>query len=182
MAKQVPLSPEKYITTKARELPFYQCFITSRWQVLGIANILISRKQPSGHFIVGMYLIDIYCLGLKNTTFRFNLSEVEYMDFVHKFKEAEGEARHCDFAEAHNIIYGAIDYAEELGFSPQKDFKVTEYILNPKLIDDGIDQIQFGKNGKPYYFAGPYDNTNQILGVLKRNVGEGNFEFTIPTE
>lgn len=82
----------------------------------------------------------------------------------------------CEIVKAHNIIYGGIDYAEELGFQPHKLFRITEYLLNPDLIDDGIDEIEFGKDGKPFFIAGPDDNVDRIINTLKKNVGEGNFD------
>ena len=38
---------------------------------------------------------------------------------------------------------------------------------------------EFGKNGKPYYFSGPYDNPEKIIAKLRESVGEGNFKYTI---
>lgn len=88
----------------------------------------------------------------------------------------------CDIVKAHNIIYGAIDYAEGLGFQPDKHFKITEYLLNPNLINDGIDEIEFGYDGKPFFIAGPDDNTIRIISILERNMGKGNFEIMMPSQ
>ncbi len=35
-----------------------------------------------------------------------------------------------------------------------------------------------GKNGRPYYIAGPNDNFDFILRQLSERVGENNFDFT----
>ncbi|NOX45425.1 MAG: hypothetical protein GXO89_00425 [Chlorobi bacterium] len=172
-------SPEKYIRTRAAKLPIHECLINSGWEEKGLATILLSKKQPSGNYVFALYLVDIFCLGLKNTLFNFNFSEVEYNEIKEKMAGSEIFVP-CDIVKAHNIIYGAMDYAEELGFRPYKDFKTTEYLLNPELIDDGIDDIEFGKDGKPYYFAGLNDNVDLILETLNRNVGKGNFKFTLP--
>jgi hypothetical protein len=74
-------------------------------------------------------------------------------------------------------VYGALDYAEELGFAPNKDFRIAEYLLGPDLITDGINEIEFGMDGKPFYISGPYDNLRQILATLNRSVGVGNYEY-----
>ncbi|MBP7496833.1 MAG: hypothetical protein KA792_04130 [Bacteroidales bacterium] len=173
------ISPVNYIKSKARALPFYECFINDNWKEKGLASILISKKQPGGNFLFGMYLVDIFCLGIKNTFFNFNLSELKYNEMVGKIKEGADNMIPFNIVTAHNIIYGAVDYAEELGFFPHKDFKITEFILDPDLINDEIDTIEFGFNDKPYFIAGPNDNINLILATLDRNVGKNNYTFIV---
>lgn len=36
--------------------------------------------------------------------------------------------------------------------------------------------ISFGKDGKPLYVFGPYDDYRSVIRTLKRTVGRGNFE------
>ncbi len=178
MNNQIKLSPEKYLITKANNLPFHECYINSDWNEGGLASIVISKKMPSGKIIVGMYMIDIFCLGLKNTLFKFALTELEYQDFLNEINQRYNLVI-CSLNTAHNIIYGGIDYAEELGFKPHEKFKFTEFLLNTDLIDNGIDNLEFGKNGKPFYCSGPFDDTKKILGILMQNIGEGNFDFLL---
>ena len=177
---QKQLTPKKYIMTKARKLPFGECLINDNWQEQGMASILVSRQMPSSKLIVGMYNIDVFCLGLKNTLFKFAINDKEMKDIKMEMGERTGSYSNIDLNDVHNLIYGSIDYAEELGFEPHNDFRITEYILDPENIDNGIDNITFGKNGKPFYIAGPNDNVNKILSVLQMNVGDDNFEYTIP--
>ena len=61
--------------------------------------------------------------------------------------------------------------------------KKTKFILNHREEIEFNDTIEFGKNGKPFYFSGPYDSkekTKRIYLKLVENVGEGNFDFIIP--
>jgi hypothetical protein len=180
--KNQPLSPEKYIRTKVANLPYVVCYASADWQLsYELVTVLIGKEMPSGNICLGLFLIDKGCLGLKNTSYRFNLSPEEYESQIDKIVNAEGR----DFVKIsptnmHNLIFGAIDYAEELGFQPNKDWAITKYFLNEDLITDDIDEIPFGKDGKPFYIAGPFDNTNHIIATLKRNLGEGNFDFVIP--
>ena len=58
-------------------------------------------------------------------------------------------------------------------------FELAEKILDPDLIDDGIDDIGVGKDGKPLFINGPYDNIDSIIATLNRNIGEGNYEVLI---
>lgn len=85
-----------------------------------------------------------------------------------------------NYATVHNIILGAWDFAEDIGFQPHKDFlKTTRFFLED---DDNVPfiPINFGKNGKPFYILkGSEDKrkVNKILSTLKKNLGEGNYDF-----
>ncbi len=171
------LSPKKYIMSKARKLPFFECWINNNWQELGIATVLVARLQPSGKVIVAGYLVDIYCLGVKDALTRFSMSVDEFREFVFSFCERMGaEAEECTPAFAQNLVYGAVEYAEDLGFKPHKDYDFTRYILDPADEIEYID-IEFGKNGKPFLVRGPFDDFERNIAILNRTVGEGNYHF-----
>ena len=176
------MSPVKYIIQKARDLDFYKCLINEEWQENGLAIISVFKLMPSGKFIVGLYLTDVYCLGLKNTLYKFNLDKFDYEEFIKTAYSNSGNAIECDTVFAHNLIYGAIDYAEDLGFSPNKNFKITEHLLDPDLISDEINEIEFGNDGQPFFISGPKDNATQIINKLKETVGENNFHYMIMGE
>ncbi len=177
--KNQQLSPKKYIKAKARKLPFGECLINNEWQEYGMAIVLITKTMPSGKNIIGLYMVDVFCLGLKNTLYKFGLNEFETQEFKMDLS-SKYEMVPVSVNEAHNIIYGGIDFAEELGFKPHNDFDITEFMLDPDYIDAGIDEIEFGKEGKPLFVAGPNDNINRILNTLELNLGEGNYDFLSP--
>lgn len=172
-----PMTAEKYIVQKGRVLDFYECLINEEWEELGLATIVICKQMPGGNFVIGLYLIDFLCLGLKNSYYRFNFSKADYDEFV-KMAYSENDAVvKCDTTFAHNLIYGAIDYAADLGFLPNIRFSVTENLLDHDLISDEIDEIEFGKDGTPIFIQGPKDNVAQIINKLNEAVGKGNFDF-----
>ena len=175
--QKVQLSPQKYIITKSRSLPWGKCYISDSWSIMGMASIIMTRVMPSGKLIVGIYLVDTFCMGLKNTDMRFAIDESEF----EALKQQIFEAHQSDPEEVtplllQNIIYGAIEYAEDLGFQPNRDFNITEYILEPADKIGFID-IEFGKDGKPFYIQGPHDNVAVILKKLEKRVGIGGFDF-----
>jgi tetratricopeptide (TPR) repeat protein len=167
-------SPENYIKSQARSLPIIECLITAEWEGAGICTIIVARGHKTGNVTVGSYLVDLYCLGLKDTGYRFNATQTEY----NELKQGNSGLKPSDYTTAHNIIYGAIAYAEDFGFKPHKDFSVSQFILEAD--DDHIEllEFEFGLNGKPCYMPGPYDEEakiNRIEATLKLNAGEGNY-------
>ena len=163
----------------AKNYPLHECLIDKEWQDRGLAQILFSRRQPNNKLIFGVYLVDIYCLGLKNTYCHANFSLEEYQDLKNKaFKETilvpYPPGKVC------KIIFGAIEYARRLGFKPQKDFDLSQFVLEGLPIDNYDLTSEFGYKGKPLFIAGPDDDFNTIIKTLKKNVGEDNFDFIAP--
>ncbi|EHQ27861.1 tetratricopeptide repeat protein [Mucilaginibacter paludis] len=172
--KPAQLSPENYIKNNARSLPIAECLISDDWEDTGICNIIIARKHKTGNFTVGLYLVDLYCLGLKGTLYEFNISDQEYQHFRSSIPNLEK----CKYPLAHNIVYGSIAYAEDLGFKPHKDFAVAQFILEEDDEKIELIDIEFGFEGKPCYIFDEEDNpteTKRIINTLTRTVGEGNF-------
>lgn len=169
------------IILNARKYNVYECLINSSWREEGLARILLSRKQPDGNFLFGVYLVDIFCLGLKNTFCNANFSLSEYEHLKAQIFQ-DGKPLDCPVNLAHQIIYGAIRYASKLGFKPQKDFDVSKHILEDETKYSGETGIEFGKNGKPFFVAGHGDNVESIIKKLEGKLGTGNFELLLPLE
>ncbi len=146
----VPLSPKKYIVTRARKLPVYKCLISKDWEGAGMATVVIMRKHVNDHVTAAFYLVDLLALGVKDTHFVFNVHEQDCMDLIPR---SESMLKEIPYVLAHNIIYGAVAFAEEHGYKQHKDFEITQYLLEEDT--DDIEQIDvpFGKNGKPVFIS-----------------------------
>ncbi len=176
---QQQLTPKNYILTgRARTLPIAECWISTDWKEAGICSIVVARRHTSGNMTFGMYLLDIFCLGLKNTNYLFNNSEYEYKALVEKIYSVHDHGKiPIDYTLAHNIIFGCIAYSEDLGFKPEKDWAITQMILEEDTEDVELIEVEFGKNGKPYFINGPYDNVQKVVNTLNKSVGQGNYEM-----
>lgn len=173
------LSPQQYLKQRATQLPKGKWYINKKWQTSGLAAICATRIMSSGNLLFGTYLVDVFCLGVKDAGFRFNLNALDaYDEIMERYELMDLEPIEIDPDLAQNIIYGAIEYAEKLGFHPHKDFDITEYILDP-ADEVPFMEVEFGKDGKPFYISGPFDNPELILRKLKLAVGDGNFETLV---
>ncbi len=177
-APQQQMSPTKYITSgRARLLPLHQCWISHDWKESGLCTIVIQREHKTGNITFGTYLVDRHCLGLKNTAAIFSKSENEITMYLRQIFQAHGGKIPIDYALAHNIIYGAIAYAEDLGFKPEKDWAISQFILEEDTEDIELIDVEFGKDGRPMFINGPYDNVPKIIAKLEASVGKGNYDF-----
>ncbi|MBI9066991.1 MAG: hypothetical protein JEZ09_06840 [Salinivirgaceae bacterium] len=170
-------SPIKYLKEKGKKLPILKCLIADFYEEdKGVTICLIIRKQPSGKFSFANILVDRCCLGVKSSIANCNVTEIELNEILEKMRQ-HGEMLEVTPEYFHNMVYAALDYAEELGFLPPKDFYMTEYLLDPDYISDKIDNIEMGHNGKPLYIQGPFDNSKKIIQTLNNSVGEGGYDY-----
>jgi hypothetical protein len=175
---QPQMSPTNYIKSgRARLLPISECWISSDWETTGLCSITVARQHTTGNVTLGIYLVDTYCLGLKNTSVMFSKPPFEYEDLLDKIFSSHPAKERIEYVLAHNIIYGAIAYAEDLGFKPEKDWALSEFILEEDTDDIELMDIEFGKDGKPLFISGPYDNVAKITARLDQSVGKGNYDF-----
>ena len=177
------LSPENYIRKKARNLPLKECYISADWESEGIANVFVTRAHKNGNKTIGVYLVDLKCLGVKDTVYLFNEPQSKLDEMVHG--DWGVELVQCDYHLAHNIIYGAKKFAERYGFTPHKVWSISEHILEPDDERIPFIDIEFGEDGKPYYISGPDDDIsfiNRTLNTLNRTAGQGNYYFAVHSD
>jgi hypothetical protein len=146
----------------------------------GFAQIVVTRRD-SRDYILCAYLVDYWCLGVKDCLGPRKMDRYKYEQMLPKIYSTM-ESGYCEitFTEAQSIIWGALDYAKTLGFNPHQDFARAKPHLGDR--PDQLIHIEFGREGKPCYFAGPYDNPSRIIETLRKNVGDGNFDFTAPVD
>lgn len=179
-AKQQLLSPENYIRQKAKNLPIYECLVNENWKEEGLVHVHIARQHSNGNITHAFYLVDLYCLGVKDTGFRFNDSISEYEELRERMDDNENFVQ-CSYALAHNIVYAGWIYGEELGFKQHKEFVfITQFML-----EDDTDEIEFidiecGKEGRPFLIRSNFmlsTEFNKHRKHLEAKFGEDGFEW-----
>lgn len=154
MKQQNNISPEKYVKTRARTLPVAECYLSKNWQEYGLAEIVVARKHGTGNITFGVYLVDTFALGVKQTFYNFNVAPSKFEEMIEKMKlnrESDNEEfEKTDYVTVHNIIFGAIAFAEEYGYKPHKDFSITKYILEEDDDKTELIEFEFGKDGRPF--------------------------------
>lgn len=165
----------------AREFPIMDCYINGDWQQGdGLVRIAISRELPEERLAFGSFLVDMLCLGVKDAMYFWDISRAEYESSFLPQLYMSDEAEECPVDLAHQIVYQAVDYAGQFGFKPHKDFLKAQYLLDPRGTHPEEHKLEFGKDGKPFFVAGPYDNVPVILKKLEKHAGEGNYFFNAP--
>jgi hypothetical protein len=141
----------------------------------GLVNVLVARRHRYGNVVVCGYLVDVFCLGVKDSLGPKTMSELEWRAFVPRYFQAFDDpplAAPIELAQC--LVHGAVAYAHSLGFEPHADFARSRSHVGAW---QGPVPIAFGESGRPMYCAGPRDDSMQIIATLRRTVGAGNFDY-----
>jgi hypothetical protein len=138
---------------KAFNAPVYECWepepLFDQNSNTGIGSVMITRKTSSGDILASVFLIDVYCLGIKDCFVRM-FNEETYPSFL-KEVNRQGKLKTIHPTCARKLIEEAGKYAADLGFSPHKDYREAKRIFGD--IDSAAcpRSFEFGKDGKPLY-------------------------------
>jgi hypothetical protein len=146
----------------------------------GLGLVVIARVARYNQITVCSYLLDIWCLGVKDTISPRTVDRIKFKEFTESlFEPFPGKPQEVPLEVAQGMIFSACEYAESLGFQPHKDFSKSRSHIGEW---DGAIRIECGRDGKPFYVNGPHDNPKKIMETLKRSRGEGNFDFLIGSD
>jgi hypothetical protein len=167
---------------RAAGAPILHCCTCDMLADQGIAHLLISRELSSGNVAFVGFLVDMYCLGVKNVMWGV-ASRAKYDWQVHGKLFREFKVVKLQPEYARKLVEGAVDYARGLGFAPHEDYEKAKLIFGN--IDAGAcgEQIIYGKDGKPFFIAGPHDSSarcRHVIDVLTDRCGPKGFHFLMP--
>jgi hypothetical protein len=169
---------------KGELLPVAQCLVDVNFakvllgnetsEMSGLGLVMVTRSKGYNRFVVTSYLIDYWCLGVKDAMPPRNCNDSQYKNLVENAYSQFLGYEEISLEQAQALVWGAIAYAKTLGFEPHRDFEQSKANLGESTSEIGL---KFGRNGEPCYVEGPYDNTTKIINTLRNSVGNGNFDF-----
>lgn len=157
---------------------------TDLWE-RGMGQVIISRRTPDGNIACAVFLLDTWCLGVKNAMWKI-LSPAGYAEIVEKI-DAVSSLIQVSPEYLSKLVHCAADYAQALGFAPHPDFRHARLLLEGIDPSQCPDIFEFGKDGQPFYFQGPHDSPDKVRRIMQQlnspDVG-GHFLITVgrPTD
>jgi len=64
------LSPEQFMKQRARSLEIGTCYISEDMTECGEGHVIVTRRHTGGRISAAIYLVDTYCIGVKDSFFR----------------------------------------------------------------------------------------------------------------
>jgi hypothetical protein len=137
----------------------------------GLGSLVMARQEPGGGLVMAVFLVDVYCLGVKNAFWRPGSPN----DLNELIRHVEQTQRTVPIEPAClvKIVKGAVEYARSFGLSPHPDYRHASMLL------EGIDpstcpkEFTFGKDGKPFYIRGPNESLAQAEAIMRRVTDAG---------
>jgi tetratricopeptide (TPR) repeat protein len=167
---------EQELIQRAAEFPVGSCYISRTWQERGLAHVVVLRQVPDGTFVLGAYLVDVFCLGVKNA-FSARLKNNEVRPFLEECPEA---LREIPYEDARSVILGGIGFARQFGFEPDDSWNASQAIVEPERLFNR--RFDFGKDGQPLYVQGPNDDVRAIMKKLDSFIKEGCANYLLVTD
>ncbi|MGA2928927.1 MAG: helix-turn-helix domain-containing protein, partial [Solirubrobacteraceae bacterium] len=122
---------------------------------VGLVTALVARRRRHRRgATVCVYLLDVWCLGVKDALGPRAIDERALPQRTHEFFGGYRRPPVTAPIElVRDLVFGAAEYGRQLGFAPHPDFQQARAHLGPWT---GSSAITFGRNGKPAYISGPY--------------------------
>src|SRR6266511_1005100 len=144
---------------------------------LGLVSVLVTRQERYGRVRLCGWLVDVYCLGVKDVVGPRVMDERRAAELCGSFFGAyDPGPLEAPLELAQHLVFGALEYARGLGFEPAQGFAATTGELGSWA---GRSAISFGRDGKPFFVQGPHDDADAILQTLERSVGRGKFHYLV---
>ena len=172
--------------TKAKpyaKYPIHECLIPEDLFSSGLGELVVARRTPSGDIAFSAFVIDVFCLGVKDAMFLV-MSEDEYEQRikVEMIRTADRTFEKIHQSSAKKLLDGLLNYSKELGFMPHPDCKNAYDIFGDIDASVSPEKYTYGKEGKPFYMNGPYESeadSKRILNTLTKSCGVDGFDTLV---
>jgi hypothetical protein len=163
---------------QAAQAPIRHCFLTESLFDIGMGTLVLARGATRHHLALSSFLIDAFCLGIKDVMFDSLESEVfeMYMDATN----AGSPMVSVDPSYARKLLRDLAAWSQSIGFAPHRDFAAVERMFGDVSADASNAVFQFGRAGKPVYIPGPYDTAPLVqrrIEHLRKYLGDDGFGF-----
>ena len=164
--------------SRGAQAPIQHCFLTEFVFEVGIGTLVLARGATQHYLSASSFLIDVFCLGIKDVMFKsFESEEFEtYME-----RDGSRLAHDCRRCRPTRASCCAISpaWSKSIGFAPHRDFAAVEPLFGDVNADASDAVFQFGQDGKPVDIPGPSDTaaaTRQRIAQLQKYLGDRGFE------
>jgi hypothetical protein len=165
---------------RAADVPIQHCFLSESVFEIGIGTLVLARGATHHHVALSLFLIDVFCLGIKDVMFQSVEGEVfeRYLEAA----DAGSPMVPVDPSYARKLLRDLAAWSQSIGFAPHRDFAAVERIFGNVSADASDAGFRFGRDGKPFYIPGPNDTAPLIrrrIEQLQKHLGDGGFDSEV---
>src|SRR5271154_304969 len=127
----------------AATAPDFACLATEGLFDLGIGWVVAARHLPSGSVGVGVFLVDVWCQGIKDAFFK--VMTRRELDEHMSLMNGEYQLLPIDPPIARKLLRDSVAYAASFGLPPSENFADIELIFGDTPLAE--ETFSFGKDG-----------------------------------
>jgi hypothetical protein len=162
---------------RASHAPIQHCFLTESLFQIGMGTLVLARGVTRHHIELSSFLIDVFCLGIKDVMFE--SVEGEAFEMYVEATDAGSPMVSVDPSYARKLLRDLAAWSQSIGFVPHRDFAAVERMFGDVSADASDAVFRFGRDGKPVYIPGPNDDGPLIqrrVAQLRKYLGDDGFE------
>ncbi len=159
--------------------PIYQCLLQKQSLAdEGVGILIFARKPAAGTVALSSFMLDSYCLGVKNAYFiERDLAEADWI--IDSMIET-APAIPVEPGYARKLLHELVAWSRSLGIEPHEDYAEAEALFGDVSTEGQVIEFPFGLEGKPVLVPGPEDTPAQLRRWSERltlAVGADGFEW-----
>ena len=158
--------------------PIMECIMGETLQSQGLGPVIIARRVSTGEIVLSNFLVDRYCLGVKDCFAQF-VYPSQYQKMLDGMKERDMDFTRIDAPSARRLVEDAVAFAARYDFTPHPDYRTAKLIFGDIDASAGRQLVEMGRDGKPFYISGPFESERgsmEILSKLGAARGQGGFD------
>jgi len=146
------LNPAARLINSSLEYPIYECVLNIVEIGSGMLNLLVTKKTRTGDLVLAAFLVDTFCLGVKDCFIRLTSIEQYNRD---KAKRSLQDRKPED---AKKLLIDVVKWSRQIGIQPHKEYKTAIKIFDGINEANSDAKFEFGKDGGPLFIPGPNDS------------------------
>jgi len=151
---------------RAAHAPIQHCFLTESVFDIGMGTLILARGATRHHLALSSFLIDVFCVGIKDVIFESVDNEV--FEMYMEATDAGSPMISVDPSYARKLMRDLAAWSQSIGFAPHRDFAAVERIFGDTSADASDAVFRFGRDGKPMYIPGP----NDTAALIQRRIAQ----------
>ncbi|MGP0092597.1 MAG: hypothetical protein ACLPKB_22050 [Xanthobacteraceae bacterium] len=161
---------------RAAGLPIQHCLLSDRLFEMGAGVFVLARGRTSDHLTVGIFFLDVFCLGVKDAAF----VEIDGDQFEMRMQAMPSTP--VDPAYGRKLVRDLAAWAGSIGFPTHRDFAAVERLFGEVKPETCDVAFLFGREGKPFYISSPSDSLSQTsrrVEQLQERLGSDGFDYLV---